>query len=163
MHGRVGYYTTEHRDLLLLIKELVDQGMNLNAVSYLLHQETAREQMVKRLQERAARDPKSARDLTLSVTDDQIAQLRGNDPSIVDRLESVGLIKPKADGSYEASAILFTSGRELFEQGVPNMEIIKIFLSLAEISTVAKKTKNPDQVARVLVDLFDLMVSEARR
>lgn len=167
MHGRVAYYTERHRDLLLLIKELLEQGLNLNAISLLLQQEAGREHMMSRIRERASHATATPDDIYIPVLDDQIEQLKSKDPSAVEQLERSGLIRKRRDGKYETSAALFSNARELFALGIPNTEIAEIYIHFAAMTRALSKSQNPSAAADVLVNLFELMlksgINEERR
>lgn len=158
MHGRVGYYTEDHREILQLIKELIEQGLNLNAISVLIHQEAGREHMLTRIRERTSRSPRSQEDIRLPLSEEQIASLRAADPTNIDRLESSGIIRKRDDGGYDTSAALFTSARELSDQGIPGAVIARIYIHFADVAQALNKSKDPVVAARVLVDLCEILM-----
>lgn len=160
MHGRVGYYTEEHRETLLLIKELTLQGLNLSAIALLIHQESGRELMLSRIRERAARTPRTNEDVRLPISEEQIAALKAADAANFERLESSGIIRKRRDGGYDTSAALFTSARELFEQGIPSSVIARIYINFADIAQGLSKSNDPTQAARILIDLCEVLMKD---
>jgi len=147
LRGRTGYYGPEHVTRLELIRDLQEQGFNLESI--------------KRLLERTRADSASAaldfaRALVTPFGDERPSVLDGREladrwgdqltPEIARRLEQIGFTRELGDGRYEVrSARLERAAGELAELGVPLERAVEI--------TAALK-RHSEAIAASFVDLF---------
>lgn len=146
--GRTGYYGQEHIDRIELIRELQEEGFNLEAI--------------RRIVESAGEDPgellRFTRDVRAPYEDEQpeimslkeIAGPWGGEPFDEERLrrsEALGLMRSLGDGRFEVlSPKLLQAGHELAAIGVPIDDCLDTLETLKERSTA---------VAEIFIRLFD--------
>jgi DNA-binding transcriptional MerR regulator len=149
--GRTGYYDQGHVDRIELIRELQEEGFNLEAI--------------RRIVASAGEDPgellRFTRDVRAPYEDEQpevmslpeIAGVWANEEFDEERLrrcEELGLMRPLGDGRFEVlSPKLLKAGHELAAIGVPIDECLNTLETLKERSTA---------VAEIFIRLFDEQV-----
>lgn len=151
--GRTGYYDQQHIDRIELIRELQEEGFNLEAI--------------RRIVEGAGEDPgellRFTRDVRAPYEDEQpevmtLAEIAGPwagerfDETRLQRSEALGLMRPLGDGRFEVlSPKLLRAGHELAAIGVPIDDCLDTLEDLKQRSTA---------VAEVFIKLFDRQVWE---
>lgn len=151
--GRTGYYDQQHIDRIELIRELQEEGFNLEAI--------------RRIVESAGESPgellRFTRDVRAPYEDEQpevmsLREIAGPwsdtefDERRLLRSEALGLMRPLGDGRYEVlSPKLLRAGHELAAIGVPIDHCLDTLEMLKERSTA---------VAEVFIRLFDEQVWE---
>lgn len=149
--GRTGYYGQNHIDRIELIRELQEEGFNLEAI--------------RRIVASAGEDPgellRFTRDVRAPWEDEQpevmtLDEIAGPwsgesfDARRLERSEALGLMRPLGDGRFEVlSPKLLKAGHELAAIGVPIDECLNTLETLKERSTA---------VAEVFIRLFDEQV-----
>lgn len=151
--GRTGYYNQEHIDRIELIRELQEEGFNLEAI--------------RRVVASAGEDPgellRFTRDVRAPYENEQpeimtLAEIAGPwaqesfDELRLRRSEALGLMRPLGDGRFEVlSPKLLRAGHELAAIGVPMDDCLDTLEDLKARSTA---------VAEVFIKLFDEQVWE---
>jgi len=151
--GRTGYYDQEHIDRIELIRELQEEGFNLEAI--------------RRIVDSAGESPgellRFTRDVRAPYEDEQpevmtLREIAGPwgeiefDQDRLERSEALGLMRPLGDGRYEVlSPKLLRAGHELAAIGVPMDDCLDTLETLKERSTA---------VAEIFIRLFDEQVWE---
>ncbi len=151
--GRTGYYGQDHIDRIELIRELQEEGFNLEAI--------------RRIVASAGESPgellRFTRDVRAPYEDEQpeimslqeIAGAWGGEEFDAERLrrsEALGLMRPLGDGRFEVlSPKLLRAGHELAAIGVPMDDCLDTLETLKERSTA---------VAEIFIRLFDEQVWE---
>lgn len=146
--GRTGYYDEQHVERIALIRELQEEGFNLEAI--------------KRIVERAGDSPGDLLSFTRTVrapyedeqpevlTLEEIARPWGDealDAGLMERVERLGLMRPLGDGRYEVlSPRLLAAGIELASLGIPASASLDALETLKARSTA---------VAEVFVSIFN--------
>ena len=151
--GRTGYYNRVHIDRIDLIRELQEEGFNLEAIRQILA--TAGESPGELLQftrdVRAPYEDEQPEVMTLT----EIAAPWGDiefDEGRLRRSEDLGLMRPLGDGRFEVlSPKLLKAGHELAAIGVPMDDCLDTLEILKERSTA---------VAEIFIGLFDEQVWE---
>lgn len=145
--GRTGFYDEEHIGRIALIRELQEEGFNLEAIRRII--DSARGSSGDLLDfTRTARAPyESEQPEILEAA--EIAAPWGEptlDREQMERVERLGLMRPLGDGRYEVlSPALYAAGVELAEFGVPPGEALEAMERLKSRS---------DAVADVFIELF---------
>lgn len=145
--GRTGFYDEEHIGRIALIRELQEEGFNLEAIRRII--DSARGSSGDLLDfTRTARAPyESEQPEILEAA--EIAAPWGEpalDRDQMERVERLGLMRPLGDGRYEVlSPALYAAGVELAEFGVPPGEALEAMERLKSRS---------DAVADVFIELF---------
>jgi DNA-binding transcriptional MerR regulator len=151
--GRTGYYGQNHIDRIELIRELQEEGFNLEAI--------------RRIVAGAGEDPgellRFTRDVRAPYEDEQpeimtLREIAGPwsdedfDEERLRRSEALGLMRPLGDGRFEVlSPKLLRAGHELAAIGVPMDHCLDTLETLKDRSTA---------VAEVFIRLFDEQVWE---
>ena len=151
--GRTRYYDQEHIDRIELIRELQEEGFNLEAI--------------RRIVDSAGESPgellRFTRDVRAPYEDEQpevmtLREIAGPwgeiefDQDRLERSEALGLMRPLGDGRYEVlSPKLLRAGHELAAIGVPMDDCLDTLETLKERSTA---------VAEIFIRLFDEQVWE---
>jgi len=147
LRGRTGYYGPEHVARLELIRELQEQGFNLEAIKRLLER-TRAESMGDALDFALALVAPFGDEQPTVLEGQQLAQRWGREltPDIAERLEGVGFLRDLGDGRWEVrSARLERAADELAALGVP-------LERAAEITEALKR--HSEAVAATFVELF---------
>ncbi len=144
--GRTGYYDENHLARLELIKEMQGDGFNLGAIGRLLA--GVGDSSVEVLDfARAVRAP-FAEEQPEILEQEEIARRWGGeaDPSLFERAERLGLMRPLGKGQIEVlSPRVLRAGAELAELGIPPQTA----LDVAE-----KLRRKSREIARVFIELF---------
>lgn len=151
--GRTGFYDEEHIDRIALIRELQEEGFNLEAI--------------KRIIDRAGGSSGDLLNFTRTVREpyedeqpeileaSEIAETWGDavvDEQSMRRVEELGLMRTLGDGRYEVlSPKLYAAGVNLAELGVPAADALDALEVLKERSMA---------VAGVFIDVFLELVWE---
>ena len=147
LRGRTGYYGPEHVARLELIRDLQEQGFNLEAIKRLLER-TRAESMGDALDfARALVEPFGDEQPTV-LEGQELAQRWGDEltPELEERLRRVGFVRDLGDGRWEVrSARLQRAADELAALGVP-------LERAAEITEVLRA--HSEAVAATFVELF---------
>jgi len=151
--GRTGYYDQEHVDRIELIRELQEEGFNLEAIRQVLA--TAGESPGELLRftrdVRAPYEDEQPEVMSLSEIVEPWGDVEFNEERLR-RSEALGLMSPLGDGRYEVlSPNLLRAGHELAAIGVPMDDCLDTLETLKERSTA---------VAEVFIRLFDKQVWE---
>ncbi len=144
VRGRTGYYGAEHVARIELIRELQDDGFNLELIRRLL--DSAGSSAAALRFTRAIRAPYGEEE-TQVVTAAELAERWGtNDPKLARRSEELGLMRPLGDGTYEElSPTLARVSVELAELGISARQALEVAGSLR---------RHADAVARAYMRLF---------
>jgi DNA-binding transcriptional MerR regulator len=146
VRGRTGYYGDEHLERIELIKELQADGFNLEAIRRLLEGAGGSSAEVLNFS-RALRAPfEDERPEILDVR--EMAERWGGriDPALIERSESLGLMRTLGDGRIEIfSPRLQRAGIELAALGIPPQTSLEL---VAQVRTHARR------VARAFIELF---------
>ena len=145
--GRTGFYDDEHIDRIALIRELQEEGFNLEAI--------------KRILDRAGGSSGDLLNFTRTVREpyedeqpeileaSEIAETWGDavvDEQSMRRVERLGLMRALGDGRYEVlSPKMYAAGVNLAELGVPAADALDALEVLKERSMA---------VAGVFIDVF---------
>jgi DNA-binding transcriptional MerR regulator len=118
LEGRKGVYDDRHLRRLALVRELQDEGLNLQAIGWLLSQapEDASDEVARF--KRALFAPWGAETPVIRETVELPG--RGEDSASTARAIELGLITPREDGRWDVpSPRLLEAGEELVRLGVP--------------------------------------------
>ena len=146
VRGRTGYYGTEHRARIELIRELQADGLNLEAIRRLL--EGAGEESASEVLDftRALRAPFEDERPEIVDVSELSDRWGGADEALLARAEKVGLMRPIGDGRVEViSPRLLHAGAELAALGVS----AEIALDIVE-----RVRRSAEEVASAYVELF---------
>ncbi|MBK5111647.1 MAG: MerR family transcriptional regulator [Thermoleophilia bacterium] len=146
--GRTGYYDEEHISRIALIRELQEEGMNLEAIRRIL-ESTGNSSRDLLSFTRSFREPyEDEQPEILEIS--EIAQPWGEtalDKDGMRRLEELGLMRRLGDGRIEVlSPKLLAAGVELAELGVPAADALSALESLRDRSGA---------VAEVFIQVFN--------
>lgn len=149
--GRIGYYDETHLERIALIRELQEEGFNLEAI--------------RRIVENAGDSPGDLLSFTRTVrapyedeqpeilTLEEVSRPWGQEalnPGLMNRVVTLGLMRPLGDGRYEVlSPKLLAAGVELAGLGIPASASLDALETLKERSSA---------VAEVFVKLFNEQV-----
>ncbi len=149
--GRTGYYDEKHVERIALIRELQEEGFNLEAI--------------RRIVDNAGDSPGDLLSFTRTVrapyeeeqpeilTLEEVAKPWGEEalePGLMDRVVTLGLMRPLGDGRYEVlSPKLLAAGIELAGLGIPANASLDALETLKERSSA---------VADVFIRLFNEQV-----
>lgn len=145
VRGRTGYYGSEHVARIELIRELQEDGFNLEAIRRLLAGAGGSSEEVLRFT-RAVRAPFEDEQPQI-VTADELGERWGTtDPKLLARAEKLGLVRPLGDGNFEElSPRLARASAELATLGVPPETALAV---------AARIRRHAEGVARAFVELF---------
>jgi DNA-binding transcriptional MerR regulator len=145
---RVGYYGREHVAQLKQIRELQDEGFNLNGIKRLLddQQGTAERLLHFKRTLAAPRSDAAPQTLTLGELSRRFAVDPVEGPDVLARALKLGILTPAGDGRYEASSpALLELGDEVVGHGI----------SLdSALSVLEDIERHSDSVSRSFVKLF---------
>ena len=145
LRGRTGFYGPDHVARLELIKELQEEGFNLDLIKRLLDGAGGSSSEVLRFKQALAR-PFGGEEPTQVGIAELIAEWGTADPAMLMKALSLGLVRQLPDGRFEIpSPRLAKAGRELQRLGVP------LERSLEFTATVRE---HADRLAEIYVDLF---------
>ena len=151
--GRTGFYEEQHVERIALIRELQEEGFNLEAI--------------RRIVENAGDSPGDLLSFTRTVrapyedeqpeilTLEEIARPWGDealDPGLMDRVEELGLMRPLGGGRYEVlSPRLLAAGVELASLGIP---------ASASLDALEMLKARSMAVAEVFISIFNEQIWE---
>jgi DNA-binding transcriptional MerR regulator len=145
---RVGYYGPEHIAQLRMIRELQEDGFNLNGIKRLLEDRTGTAERLLSVK-RALTAPtggERAQRLTLAELGSRFRVRAEEAPGVLARAERLGVLRPIGDGVYEApSPSLLALAEEVVARGIAVQSALEI---LEEIE------RHCDSVSRSFVELF---------
>jgi DNA-binding transcriptional MerR regulator len=150
--GRVGHYDAGHIARLRLISKLQDQGFSLAAIDRLLAAWHTRRSLSDLLGfEEALTEPWSVQGSErLSARDLEVAYRElADDPSLVERAASLGLLVRNGDGYLVPHPELLRIGTELVSLGIPVERALDEFEALRE---------QTGAIAQRFVELFERFV-----
>ena len=147
LRGRTGYYGPEHVARLELIRDLQEQGFNLESIKRLLANNRS---------ESVGDALDFTRALTAPFGDERPRQVEASEfmsrwgdeltPEVVERIRELGLVRDLGDGRFEVrSPRLERASEELAELGVPLAVAVEITETLQ---------RHAESVAATFVDLF---------
>jgi DNA-binding transcriptional MerR regulator len=147
IEGRKGYYDDRHLTRLRLIRELQDEGLNLQGIDWLLRQapQDAGDEVAKL--KHALFAPWGDEEPVTYTTAEVAARLGGPIPDrIAARATELGLVEPIGDDQLEVrSPRLLEAGAELVDLGVPLDAAVDILAALDERAT---------EIADLFTELF---------
>jgi DNA-binding transcriptional MerR regulator len=145
---RVGYYGPEHVAQLRLIRELQEEGFNLNGIKRLLDdtQGTAERLLRFRRTITAPVDGEQPQIVTLAELADRFRIDRAAAQDVLARAHGLGLLVPVGDDRYEVPAPgLLAAAEEVVGRGITLQ---------AAIAVIEELDRHSDEVARGFVRLF---------
>jgi DNA-binding transcriptional MerR regulator len=145
---RVGYYGPEHVAQLRLIRELQDEGFNLNGIKKLLDDTHGTAERLLSFKERLTAPLHDERPETLTVADlDSRFHLPPEDAAeVLAKVQKLGVLQPIGEGVFEApSPALLAIAEEVVARGISLKGALEI---LEEVE------KHTEAVSRAFVRLF---------
>jgi DNA-binding transcriptional MerR regulator len=145
---RVGYYGPEHVLQLRLIRELQDQGFNLNGIKRLLEDtpETAERLLRVRQSVRAQRDDQPAETMTALELGRRFRLEAAEGRHLLEVAVKLGILIPVGGDKYEApNPSLLAVGDEAVRSGIPLR---------AALEVIEEIQRHSDAVSRSFVKLF---------
>ncbi|HWC87017.1 MAG TPA: MerR family transcriptional regulator [Solirubrobacteraceae bacterium] len=145
---RVGYYGPEHVAQLRLIRELQDEGFNLNGIKRLLDDTQGTAERLLRLRRTiaATEDGEPPQVLTVAELADRFRLERTAARDALARAEALGLLVPVGENRYEVPAPgLLAAAEEAVRRGIPLQ---------AAMAVIEELDRHSDEVARGFVRLF---------
>jgi DNA-binding transcriptional MerR regulator len=145
---RVGYYGPDHVAQLRLIRELQDDGFNLNGIKRLLEdsEDTAQRLLAFRRALSAAADPEPPQTLTLAELGRRFRVGPADAPGVLARAQELGVLRRLSDDLYEVpSPSLLALAEEVAGQGV------SVYSALDVLEEVKRHV---DSVSRTFVETF---------
>ncbi len=139
VRGRTGYYGVEHVARVELIRELQGEGFNLEAIRRLLEGAGGSSSEVLRFT-RAVREPFEDEQPEVITVEELALQFGDGDPSLLERAERLGLLRPLGDGRYEhVSPRLLRAGRELAAIGISPDQALELLAGIRRHADAAAK------------------------
>jgi DNA-binding transcriptional MerR regulator len=148
VRSRVGYYGSEHVLQLRLIRELQDQGFNLNGIKRLLEEtpDTAERLLRVRRSVRAQRGDEHAETMTAVELGERFQLEPAEGRQILDTALRLGILIPLGGDKYEApNPSLLAVGDEAVRSGIPLRAALEVIQELQ---------RHSDAVSRSFVKLF---------
>jgi DNA-binding transcriptional MerR regulator len=145
---RVGYYGPEHVAQLRLIRELQDDGFNLNGIKRLLEDSEGTAERLLHFKHALTASPEAetAETLTLAELDRRFRVSPEDAPEVLAKAERLGVLVPIGDDTYEVpSPSLLAVAEEVAGRGIALHSALAI---LEEIE------RHCDDVSRSFVALF---------
>jgi DNA-binding transcriptional MerR regulator len=99
---RVGYYGPEHVTQLRLIRELQDEGFNLNGIKRLLDDTKGTAERLLHFKESLTATAEAAETMTLADLDERFNVPREHAAEVLDKLRKLGVLRIIGDGVLEA-------------------------------------------------------------
>ncbi len=149
VEGRTGYYGARHVERLHLIQELQAEGLNLQAIGWLLGGASAVDSDEVRRLKRAVLDGWITEPPAEVATDDVLAGFDGDDPDAYGRRAAeLGLLEPMDDPDRLRVLLpsVLAAGRELADMGVGTHRALDVLALMRD---------RVEPIARAYVDLFD--------
>jgi DNA-binding transcriptional MerR regulator len=142
---RVGYYSPEHVAQLRLIRELQNQGFNLNGIKRLLEDSGETAERLLRFKDALAA-PERAETLTLTELDRRFSVSAEEAPVVLAKAQRLGVLRARGHGKFEVpSPSLLALGEEAVKRGV------SLHGALAILEDIERHC---DSVSRSFVELF---------
>jgi DNA-binding transcriptional MerR regulator len=144
---RVGYYGPAHVQRLKLIRDLQDEGFNLNGIKRLLDGEDGTDERMTRFKRALTRpyDEQPER-LTLAELAQRFTLSADEARRVLAQAEKLGILVPDGEGGYEApSPSLLAVAEEVARRGISLGGALAVFAELE---------RHADAVARAFVRLF---------
>lgn len=146
VEGRRGYYGARHLARLRLIRDLQSEGLNLQAIAWLLEQAPAEATEEAERLRRALSAPWSTEEPRTYTVADLVARFGPTPVATRDRAVALGLLRPAGEGRWEAPAPrLVEAGAQLVELGVDPEAALDVLETLIV---------HLDAVAQRFVELF---------
>lgn len=148
VRSRVGYYGPEHVVQLRLIRELQDQGFNLNGIKRLLEEtpDTAERLLRVRRSVRAQQGDQPAETMTAVELGERFALDPAEGRQILDVAVRLGILIPLGGDKYEApNPSLLAVGDQAVRSGIPLRAALEVIQELQ---------RHSDAVSRSFVKLF---------
>jgi DNA-binding transcriptional MerR regulator len=145
---RVGYYGPKHVAQLRLIRELQDEGFNLNGIKRLLDDTQGTAERLLRLRRAITAPPGGAPPhiVTLAELAERFRLDRAAAQDVLARADALGLLVPIGGNRYEVPAPgLLAAAEEAVRRGIPLQ---------AAIAVIEELDRHSDEVARGFVQLF---------
>ncbi len=141
---RVGYYGPDHVERLELIRDLQDEGFNLNGIKRLLDDSDGTAERLQRFK-RAIATPYDERPERLTASE-LAARFPGEPPAALQNAERAGVLVDGGDGTYGVpSPSLLAVAEEVARRGISIDGALAVFAELE---------KHCDAVAHAFVRLF---------
>lgn len=145
VRGRTGYYGPDHVARIALIQELQADGFNLELIRRLLESAEGSGGEVLSFT-RALRTPFADEQPEIVDVLELAEQWGSTDPTLLEKAESLGMIRGIGDGRYELpSPRLARAGAELAALGVPAEKVLDV---------AARLRRRADDVAELYARLF---------
>jgi DNA-binding transcriptional MerR regulator len=148
VRSRVGYYGSEHVLQLRLIRELQDQGFNLNGIKRLLEEtpDTAERLLRVRRSVRAQRGDQQAETMTAIELGERFRLEPAEGRQLLEVAVKLGILIPLGGDKYEApNPSLLAVGDEAVRSGIPLRAALEVIQELQ---------RHSDAVSRSFVKLF---------
>jgi DNA-binding transcriptional MerR regulator len=148
VRSRVGYYGSEHVIQLRLIRELQDQGFNLNGIKRLLEEtpDTAERLLRVRRSVRAQRGDQQAETMTAVELGQRFRLEPAEGRQLLDVAVKLGILIPLGGDKFEApNPSLLAVGDEAVRSGIPLRAALEVIQELQ---------RHSDAVSRSFVKLF---------
>jgi DNA-binding transcriptional MerR regulator len=148
VRSRVGYYGSEHVLQLRLIRELQDQGFNLNGIKRLLEEtpDTAERLLRVRRSVRAQRGDQQAETMTAVELGQRFRLKPAEGRQLLDVAVKLGILIPLGGDKFEApNPSLLAVGDEAVRSGIPLRAALEVIQELQ---------RHSDAVSRSFVKLF---------
>ncbi len=148
VRARVGYYGAEHVAQLRLIRDLQDEGFNLNGIKRLLDDPPRTAERLLRFKHAvpAPVDSGSVQTVTHAELADRLRIDGAAAQDLLARARDLGLLVPVGDDRYELPSPGFlAAAEEVVRRGIPLQ---------AAIAVIEKLDRHGDEVARQFVRLF---------
>jgi DNA-binding transcriptional MerR regulator len=145
---RVGYYGSEHVTRLKLIRDLQDEGFNLNGIKRLLDDTEGTAERLTRFKQAMTTTPYDERPQTLSVAalGERFSVQAAQAPAVLAQAERLGVLVPDGNGGYEVpSPALLAVAEEVVRRGISLAGALAVFEELE---------RHCDAVAAAFVRLF---------
>jgi DNA-binding transcriptional MerR regulator len=143
---RVGYYGPDHVEQLRLIRDLQDQGFNLNGIKRLLDDTGTAERLARFRAALSEIGEEPAETLTLGQLARRIRVSREDTPAVLERAQRLGLLQHTDDDRWVlTSPSLLAIAAEVVDRGIP---------LIAALDSFEELERHCDAVARAFIDLF---------
>lgn len=144
VRARTGFYGAEHVARVELIKELQADGLPLELIKRMVDSASGSSAELLRFT-RGVREPFGDEEPQV-VGLEQLVELFGSDPELLEKAQRLGVIRPLGEGGYElVSPRLTEAGAELRALGIAPE---------AALEVVAKLRRLTDSAARTFIDLY---------
>jgi DNA-binding transcriptional MerR regulator len=145
---RVGYYGPEHIAQLRLIRELQEQGFNLNGIKRLLDDTEGTAERLMRFREALtdSADGEPAQTLTIAELGRRFRVSAEEAPAVLEQAVALGVLVPVDGDRYEVpSPSLLAVAEETARRGIPLRDALAVLADLQ---------RELDSVSRTFVQLF---------